>query len=303
MLSSTDLEVVNGATGTRSVSNFEDVYKAIINRITSETTPVINSVNINFEQIQNNPTILDALIADGLLWSGHAPLNSNGKIKRIGAQVFASNRMEKPSISKEDKQIALVNFKHNGPVFGYNIDGLDVQPGDNVESKFGGNQGRVIATMTVTEYEQYRRENNKTDEWTAENVLKQPKATFIDRHSQSTTPAPVITASTTEYTPNVSNEETVKGNVPKPVPANRKKKVGTTKQIQSVPQQTVTTTYSDSIGTLPSSEVIQENIFKTYEQITDEKLLERLDEVGVTEKQWNKLDPFARERLITCGKW
>ena len=303
LITSASLEVINGATGERSATTFDDIYKTIVNRITSETNPIINSVNINFEQIQNNPVILDAIIADGLLWSNSVPLNDNGKIKRTGAQVFASNRTEKASESKEAKQIALVNFRPKGPVLSYNIDGLDVQPGDNVESKFGGNQGRVLATMTVAEYEQYRRENNITDEWTAENVLKQPKATFIDRHTPNTTPAPVITAATTEYAPNTSNTESVKGNIPKPVQVVRKKKAGSTKLVQTNPQQTELSMQSDAIGALPSSEVIQENIFRFYENITDDTLLERLDEIGVTENQWNSLDPFARERLITCGKW
>ena len=296
LITSSQLEVLNGATGTISTTNFDDVYKAIVNRITSETNPVINSVNINFEQIQDNPVILDSLIADGLLWSAYAPLDSNGKIKRTGAQVEATN-------TKESKKIALVNFKYNGPVLGYNIDGLDVQVGDNVESKFGGNQGRVIDVMTATEYDQYRKDNNLTDKWTSEEVLKQPQAKFIDRHTKVIAPAPVITASTTEYTSNISNEESVKGNIPKPVETVRKKKAGTTKQIKSAPQQVKEATQSDAVDMLPSSEVIQENIFKSYEQITDEGLLTRLDEVGVTEEQWNRSDPFARERLITCGKW
>ena len=269
--------------------SFDDLYSFIVDTLIDNRA--INSINVNFEDIRENQGVLNALIKDGMLYSQTVPLTQTGKLKLSGAQVQAG-------IPDSQKRIALVKFEDQEEPYSYNITNEDVQVGDTIESNYRSVQGRVVDTMTQSEYDAWRKDNNKTDKWTSDEVLKQPIGKFIDRHSGPTAASPVFTAQSNEYkNPADNNADKVEGDIPAPISVKRKKAAPKAIRQQEAKKKI------ESQSDIFSNENLMDYINTDYDNIGNEAIYERLDELNVDKDLWNSLNIFEREQLIRCGKF
>lgn len=273
---------------------FEELYKFLVNSLINDKNSIINSVNINFEEIQNNPNILQALIKDGLLYTPNATLNANGKLNLTGANVTAQKGTVTSNKTNSTATIPQRNNTEN--------DNLT----EDKQTKVSGNipapvtpKPKSMAAAQVPSVEKNVNENPVVNiaEATLTNGYGEVKVYYYPIRQNDNVSLGSTTKTRFGNTATVSRIMTVQEYETTVLPNNSAAWSVEKLSKDSHPK------FTNPVNTIEARQAAYiAALTKTYEEITDDLVLDRLDELEVTEELWNSLNPLEKQNLLNCGK-